>query len=518
MPAVFEEKLEDSFGCRRENAPLRTNQAGFDVRPFERPRHHLQAARLLVARKQPARTEDEGVAALAELDQHLVVVADERRHERVPHAAKAHLRSLRSLRSPPLESRGCRRARELEGAERNIVWKEIVAQDPGFAEYEERRRGIREIPVVVFEPRDAEDAFPREDVHVMYGMGCSYFTGKLEAYFHTKGLPFRSVELDGKQFRECSRRTGVAQLPCIETPDGEWLTDTTAIMEHFEAEDVGPAVRPEGEAAAFCSLLFEDLFDEWYWRPALYYRWAFDEDARLMSNQIARTLVRDKPWPLFLRRLLVLRRQRIVYMKKDGVTKQTAPALEMLYMDSLRALEAIFAKRPFLFGDRPCEADFGLFGPFFRHFFCDPTPGALMRKHAPHLTHWVTRLWKTRPSDLAETETISGVPRDLGFFFETCARDYLPYLEANASAVADGRANVRYVSGGANWEIPSAPYRAECFNELKRRFAALSPEANRDVRDVLPQAGVDLLEQPMTRVEREAGLLGRLGRRAGRFD
>jgi len=50
------------------------------------------------------------------------------------------------------------RARELEGDERTLVWKQIVEQDAGFAEYEERTRGIREIPVVVLEPRDTKDA------------------------------------------------------------------------------------------------------------------------------------------------------------------------------------------------------------------------------------------------------------------------------------------------------------------------------------------------------------------------
>lgn len=45
------------------------------------------------------------------------------------------------------------RARELQGEDRDLVWKEIVAQDPGFAVYEERTRGVRDIPVVVLEPR-----------------------------------------------------------------------------------------------------------------------------------------------------------------------------------------------------------------------------------------------------------------------------------------------------------------------------------------------------------------------------
>ena len=342
---------------------------------------------------------------------------------------------------------------------------------------------------------------PQDGTYIMYGMACSYFTGKLEAYFQTKGIPYRFEEMTRSQFRECGRETGIVQLPCVKTPDGNWLTDTTPIIEHFEEKKAGPRLRPEDPAAMFCSLLLEDLFDEWYWRPALYYRWAFEEDARLMSNQIARKFLREVRLPLFLRRLFILRRQRVVYLDKDGVTKKTAPTLEALYMDTLRELDAIFAKRPFLFGDRPCQADFGLFGPFFRHFFCDPTPGALMRKHAPHLVHWVARLWKTRPADIDETAPISSVPEDLGFFFELCANDYLPYLEANARAVATGEENVRYSAQGVEWEIPAAPYRAECFNELKRRFAALDHDAERTVREVLPKSGIELLLGSTTTVK-----------------
>jgi deazaflavin-dependent oxidoreductase (nitroreductase family) len=413
------------------------------------------------------------------------------------------------------------RARDLEGDERALVWKEIVAQEPSFAVYEERTRGIREIPVVLLEPSGAESEKLPDGAHVLYGLGCSYFTGKLEAYLQTKGVPFHFVEMSRRQFRACGRATGIVQLPCIETPDGTWLTDTTAIMDHFEAGDAGPAVRPHDPAAAFCSLLLEDLFDEWFWRPALYYRWAFDEDARLMSNQLARTMMRDVAAPLFLRRWFVLHRQRIVYMKKDGVTKETAPAIEALYMESLRELDAIFRHRPFLFGDRPCEADFGLFGPFFRHFFCDPTPGALMRKHAPHVAHWVTRLWKTRPADLDGAVAISRVPDDLGFLFEMVASDYLPYLEANSLAVTAGAQEVSYRAQGVDWRIPSAPYRAQCFDVLRRRFAGLDRDAKEHVAAVLPRRGIQLLSGPASAVEvgtDRRGIRGRLGRPAALFD
>ncbi len=414
------------------------------------------------------------------------------------------------------------RARPLQGDERALVWKEIVAQDPSFAEYEERTRGVREIPVVALEPLNASDGATEAPTdgapYLLYGLSCSYFTGKLQAYLQTKGIAYRFVEMTRAQFRQCGKATGVVQLPCIQTPEGSWLTDTTAILEHFETEGVGPRLRPDDPAAAFVSLLLEDLFDEWYWRPALYYRWAFAEDARLMSRQIARTLLRDVPLPLFVRQGFILRRQRRVYLDQDGVTKQTAPAIEALYLDTLRALDAIFARRPFLLGERPTEADFGLFGPFFRHFFCDPTPGALMCEHAPRVANWVTRLWKTRPSELTG-DPIASVPDDLGFFFERVANDYLPYLEANRRSVAAGEATVRYRAQGVDWEIPAAPYRVECFNALKRRFAALDADAAARVADRVGPQAVELLrgaETPIPGAEQQ-GLRGRLWRPAAVF-
>jgi hypothetical protein len=240
-----------------------------------------------------------------------------------------------------------------------------------------------------------------------------------------------------------------------------------------------------------------------------------------MSSLLAQAMLRNVPLPLLLRRRFILYRQRVVYLKKDGVTKKTAPAIEALYLDSLRELDAIFAKRPFLFGDRPCEADYGLFGPFFRHFFCDPTAGALMRERAPHLAHWVTRLWATRPADLEGKSAITRVPEDLGFFFQMVADDYLPYLELNSQAVAEGAQTIRYRGQGVDWEMPVAPYRAECLNELKRRHAALDPEAASRVDKLLPAAGVDALRKAPIEVERRVdrlGRIGRLGRPASLFD
>ena len=43
------------------------------------------------------------------------------------------------------------RVRVAEGAERETIWEKQKADGPGFAEYEEKTQGIREIPVVILE-------------------------------------------------------------------------------------------------------------------------------------------------------------------------------------------------------------------------------------------------------------------------------------------------------------------------------------------------------------------------------
>lgn len=314
-----------------------------------------------------------------------------------------------------------------------------------------------------------------EAVYFLHGLKLSYFTGKLEGYLRAKGVAFRFVEMDTADFRRCAQATGIAQMPQLETPDGGWLTDTTAIIAHFEQTLPAPRLHPVDDAARFVSLLLEDAFDEWLWRPALYYRWAFEEDARLMGRQIARTMLRDLPGPLALRSFVIRKRQQREYLRRDGVTAQTAPLIAALYGEVLDLLDPVLATRPFLLGARPCEADFGLFGPMFRHFSSDPTPAAILRERAPHVLAWTARLWATTPADLEGAPDLAEAPADLDPLLRLVGRDHLPELAAQAAAVAQGEARARFTLQGVSWDLPASPYRAGCLAALQRRFALLAP-------------------------------------------
>ncbi len=315
----------------------------------------------------------------------------------------------------------------------------------------------------------------------LHGLKLSYFTGKMEAYLRAKGIDFTFVEMDTADFRRCAKQTGVAQMPQLRTPQGDWLTDTTAIMARFEDQGIEPRFRPTTTTGAFLSRLLEDAFDEWLWRPALYYRWAFEEDSRLMGRQIARTMMRDLPAPLWLKSLLITTRQKQEYLRADGVTRDNSQAIERHYLAVLGMLEPVLAARPFLFGDRPCEADFGLFGPMFRHFSHDPTPAAILRERAPNVLAWTARLWATTPATLSGRDRVADPPSDLDPLLCCIGADYLPYLAANLAAVANQSPKVRFESFGGQFEIPASPYRAACWLDLRRQFADLSPEEQAEV-------------------------------------
>ena len=329
--------------------------------------------------------------------------------------------------------------------------------------------------------------------YTLHGLKLSYFTGKLEAYFRAKGIPFDYIEMDLGDFRRCARATGIAQMPQVETPSGSWMTDTTDIIAHFEAEAAGPRFKPADPAAAFISILLEDLFDEWLWRPALYYRWAFADDARLMSAQLARTMLRDAPMPFFLRRQFILQRQRRVFLQKDGVTSTTAPQIEDLYLRTLAILERILTVRPYLFGARPCEADFGLFGPFFRHFSSDPTPAAMLRERAPHTLAWVSRVWATTPARLAASPAITDAPPDLDPLLAMACDEYLPYLAANSDATRAGKSEVRWTNLGVAWRTATSPYRARCLAGLQTAYQALDATARSTINARLTPGVTTLL-------------------------
>jgi glutathione S-transferase len=336
-------------------------------------------------------------------------------------------------------------------------------------------------------PTTGRDADLPHTPLVVYGSTASYYTGKLEAYLRAKGIPYRLEPFGESNMRRCARHTGVVQIPQVECTDGSWLIDSTLIMEHFERLLPEPALTPRDPAVAFIGWLIEDYADEWLWRPAMHYRWSFPETARLMSAWLAEHLS-ERRLPMFLKRRFWRSRQYRTFVRGDGVTDDTRAAVEECYLETLASLEAVFARRPYLLGGRPCEADFGFFGPLFRHFFSDPAPARIMRERAPGVQEWVARMWNLRPERLAAMPLLDRCPDDLRALLDVVAGVYLPYLDANAAAFAKGEKLVRHRVRGTAFVEPVKPYRVWCRDRLQGRLAALDDASRADVERALGSA------------------------------
>ncbi|CAN0604613.1 unnamed protein product, partial [Ectocarpus sp. 12 AP-2014] len=177
-------------------------------------------------------------------------------------------------------------------------------------------------------------------------------------------------------------------------------------------------------------------------------------------------------------------RQHGKYVKQDGVTAETWDHVESIYLKTLERLEIIFADRPYLLGDRPSIADFGLFASMFRHFAQDPTASDLMRLNAPRVFEWQGRLWNQRAH--GEIRWVTELPEDLNAILDDVGEAYLPYLNDNARAWQQGLDRFDHLTQGVQYrKVPMSQYRVWCLEELQRKARAV-PEGDQErLKDIL---------------------------------
>jgi len=325
----------------------------------------------------------------------------------------------------------------------------------------------------------------------VYGSRISYYTGKLEAYLRYKGIAYEALPTPYAQSEMLKQKVGAVQMPIVDN-DGEWMSDTTPIIEHLEQVHSQRGVIPSDPVVNFIAFLIEDYADEWLWRSAMYYRWWYRYDRLLASNILTDELTGHVKLPRFMRRRIIVRRQVGHYVDRDGITASTRDHVEQTYFNALNAMSAVLAKRPYLLGNAPSIADYGMMGPMFRHYGQDPTPQEIMRTRAPAVYEWVARMW--RADVVEQPQFVSEIPGDLAPLLKEVCETHLAQLRANAegySAMQD-RFDMQ-VQGCTYRSIATSRYRVWCLEELRRRFAALSEDAQKQVSNLLPYDEADLL-------------------------
>lgn len=331
--------------------------------------------------------------------------------------------------------------------------------------------------------------------YTLYYMDVSYYSGKLQSYLRYKEIPHRAQHINWWMMtHKLLPNTGIMEVPVLESPEGEWLRDSTAIIRHLESRFPEGGVIPADPYQAFFNLLLEDYADEWLWRPAMHYRWSYAKDRRLYERRFIEDFMLHPLGTRWLTQRYLGWRQKRSYVTADGVNGHTRSHVEYTYLGTLQRLEAILQRRDFLFGDKPSVADFGFMASMFRHFSLDPTPGRIMREQAPGVYAWVARMWNARHSKLGESDWAAPagqLPADWAPLLEHLGQSYAPYLAANAAAFQAGHSHFDLKIEGTQYQrLPVIPYRAWCLEKLFDHYRIL-PEASRhQVRQTLEQHGI----------------------------
>lgn len=269
-------------------------------------------------------------------------------------------------------------------------------------------------------------------------------------------------------------------IPLIEFPDGTVANDSTHLTRLLEAQVAGRSVIPEDPCIAFLAFLIEDFADEWLTKAMFGYRWLAEADQQQMSRWLMFDALPGTGEAAQAAMAQAFRDRQVGRMGLVGCTAENFPLIEASTRAVLAALEAHVSDGMFLFGTRPSEAEFSLFGQLSQ-LGTDPTPQAMLRRDYSLAYRWLAHI-----DDLSGIEGEWGPVRPAVYpILKVIGEVYLPFLVANAEAVEAGMAEVRLEAMGLTLVQPPFRYQAKCLAALRAAFAALDRDCAADILPLL---------------------------------
>ncbi len=277
--------------------------------------------------------------------------------------------------------------------------------------------------------------------YALYGTPGSLYTGKVRSYLRKQHIDFEERSAGDPRFRaEVVPAVRRWIIPVLQTPEGEFIQDSADIIDHFEARGLArmPAY-PSTPVHLAVSRLFELFGGEGLLRPAMHYRWNFDDtNLSFLSDDFCAGLAPpgssgEERAAVFARSSGAMRKATSAF----GVTADTAPLVEAAYLDFLVRLDDHLAHAPYLLGGQPTIGDYGLIAPLYAHLGRDPYPALLMKRRAPRVWRWVERMNAPErgAGEYAGTHGAlfdhDAVPASLLHLMRFVADDYLPELQAH---------------------------------------------------------------------------------------
>ena len=375
---------------------------------------------------------------------------------------------------------------------------------------------------------------PMNDRFKLYTWSVSLYSAKARAYLIKQHIDFDDISPASPEY-EAYIRPAIGRwiIPVMTTPQGEIVQDGTDIIDWFEKQNMArlPAY-PKTPRHLIASLIMEIFGGEGMLRPAMHYRWNFDEDnLDFILQQFGLFALPQLPpgerRDMALHAAGRMRKAAVAF----GVTPETAPEIEAAYHDTMAELDAHFAVHPYLLGGAPTIGDYGLFASLYAHLGRDPHPLRLMQGKAQMLLRWTERM-RNPSSDMVEfigrDESLlvdDAIPETLKALLARVASDYLPEIEAMMAFtndwLAENNPEPKEVVGGEslgrgigmcqfNWRglninAVVMPYRIFMLQRIQDAYDALDAPAREAVDVLFAETGLSALvtTRSIRRVERE---------------
>lgn len=353
--------------------------------------------------------------------------------------------------------------------------------------------------------------------YIHYAWHLSYFSGKSRSYLLYKDIPHVEKPIDMYTFSvRAKKRTNAAVMPIVVTPEGDWLQDTSVIIDSLEERFPDAPVVPSTPVQKFASYVTELWADEWWLVVAMYTRWCHPENYVVFEHDAGTQLLPRFPWFM----------QKRAAAKAAGMMRHHLPALgiapgqiELLAewtRNMLDVLDRHFAEQPFLFGSRPSLGDFGLIGPLYAHLGRDPWSKRELIDPRRNLRAWVDRMVRPQPRSGSFLPN-DRIPDTLEPMFRSIFREFIPQLqgilrEVNAAlpryrdrpSLPRGLGEIEFPMGNGRYRRAALPYTLWMVQRLLAVYRSMTAAEQSQVKTWLKDMGgeglLDLDVPPLKRV------------------
>ncbi len=284
-------------------------------------------------------------------------------------------------------------------------------------------------------------------MYTLYGMAASLYTARARSYMRTQGVPFKEIKAGSQEYLgEIVPQIGRWIIPVIKTPEGAIIQDGADIIDHLDGAGFSKTpIYPEDPTLLAIAHLFELFGQQGLLRPAMHYRWNFDEVNLPFIRDTFRDVIptgtpEEGQEAAFLNASGRMRKATTML----GVNEETTAEVEASYHEFLALMNAHLEAYPFLLGGHPTIADYGLIGSMYAHLGRDPKPLHLMQTKAPRVFRWVERMNMLEVFE-DEAQSASGralfngdtLPDTLTALMRYVAEEYLPEITAHVAFAND---------------------------------------------------------------------------------